>query len=210
MKLYLNEITDVATDLVFDETESWVLPAVAKADEVETPQSRPVRVNFAVQKIDEVVVITGHLKTHLRLLCSRCGTPFDFRCSTGFSSLYCKDPEMAGVGYLQRTRDGVEKPAGQNKGVARHAHDFDAEDDSVSGVSSTSNLDITYVSEDFIDLTAVLTEQLQFQVPFQPICAETCKGICTICGADLNSGRCACAKTMKQSAFGALANLKLK
>lgn len=71
-----------------------------------------------------------------------------------------------------------------------------------------NDLDITYLSEDTIDLKAVLTEQLQLQVPFQPLCREDCKGICFNCGADLNVGRCACAKVTKANPFAALKELK--
>jgi uncharacterized protein len=114
---------------------------------------------------------------------------------------------MAGVGHLKMQTKGPAKgefkPSGHTKGHARHAHD-DNHDTSTSG-----DLDITYLSDDFIELGDVLTEQLQLQVPFQPLCKETCKGMCTQCGADLNQGRCACAKITKNTAFSVLQNLKL-
>ena len=114
---------------------------------------------------------------------------------------------MAGVGHLEfartGTQKGVLKPAGQNKGHARHAHDASRD------ISGSQDLDITYLSSDLIELGDVLTEQLQLQVPFQPLCKESCKGICTQCGADLNQGRCACAKIAKNTPFSVLQNLKL-
>ena len=114
---------------------------------------------------------------------------------------------MAGIGHLE-TSQGVSKPAGQNKGFARHAHDFGSSEDEKSGESG-QDLDITYLSQDYIELGDVLTEQLRLEIPFQPLCKESCRGICTQCGADLNAGRCACAKISKQSPFRALKNLKL-
>lgn len=104
---------------------------------------------------------------------------------------------MAGIGHLE-----AGQPAGQNKGFARHAHDKES-------AENGQDLDITYLSQDFIELGDVLTEQLQLQVPFQPLCKDSCQGMCTQCGTDLNAGRCACAKIVKQTPFAVLKNLKL-
>jgi uncharacterized protein len=92
---------------------------------------------------------------------------------------------------------------GQNKGVARTGQlAYDT-------VDTAKDLDITYLSQDFIDLADVLTEQLRLQVPFQPLCKDSCKGMCANCGADLNVGRCACQKLVKNSPFSVLKDLKL-
>ena len=108
---------------------------------------------------------------------------------------------MAGVAH----QEAGGKVAGTTKGFARHAHNS-AED---ALIESGQDLDITYLSQDFIDLADVLTEQLQLQVPFQPLCKESCKGVCTQCGADLNVGRCACAKITKATPFSVLKDFKV-
>jgi uncharacterized protein len=209
MKIYLNKITENDMDLHFDQTEGWVAAAVERVDEkiddiAARPKSaRPIDVDFNLRMVDEVVVLNGQVETHILLLCSRCAAPFHFKAHPNFSALFCKDPVMAGVGHLESTGKGHGKPAGQNKGHARHAHDESHD------TSGSQDLDITYLSEDFIALGDVLTEQLQLQVPFQPLCKESCKGMCSQCGADLNQGRCACAKLAKNGAFSVLQNLKL-
>jgi uncharacterized protein len=93
---------------------------------------------------------------------------------------------------------------GQNKGFARHAHDFGSDRMAEEG----KDLDITYLSQNFIDLSDLLSEQLQLQIPFQPLCRADCKGICVTCGADLNVGRCACAKIPKASPFSVLQSIQ--
>jgi uncharacterized protein len=117
------------------------------------------------------------------------------------TGLFCKDPVMAGVGHLTEGN----RPSGQNKGFARHAHDSAADD----LISEGKDLDITYLSNDYVDLSEVLTEQLQLQVPFQPLCKADCKGMCSHCGADLNTGRCACAKITNAHPFSVLKDLKI-
>lgn len=214
MKIYLNEITDQGTDLDFTEEQSWVKDAVLRLDEhpLEGPNAssagRSVRVHYTLRKIDEIVVISGSFKTHVELLCSRCGVSFKHICDSGFSGLYCTDPVMAGVGHLKEPG----KPGGQNQGFARHAHqEQEAEDQFTSDDTETlgKDLDITYVPEDKVDLGDVLTEQIHFKIPLQPLCNEGCKGVCTNCGTDLNAGQCACAKLAKRNtAFSVLENFK--
>lgn len=219
MKIYLHEITDNETELDFTQEEKWVSDAVARVDEKyegeftrsasKAPQVRPIESHFSLRKVDDVVVINGDLRTHVQLVCSRCANYFPLKCDLNFSGLFCKDPVMAGVAHLQR--QGTDKrepgrPVGQNKGFARHQHDFDSDET----VESGRDLDITYISNDFIDLADVLTEQLQLQVPFQPLCQENCKGMCAQCGADLNVGRCACAKLATTRPFSVLRDFKVK
>lgn len=219
MKIYIHELTDLETELDFTQQEEWVRTAVERVDEKSEPDAleellpksvqshksqkaeRPIRAHFNLRKVDDVVVINGDIETKINLLCSRCASPFQFGTAPHFSALFCKDPVMAGIGHLE-TQQGVQKPAGQNKGFARHAHDDSADE-------TGQDLDITYLSQDFIELGDVLTEQLQLQVPFQPLCKESCQGMCSQCGADLNVGRCACAKLAKQTPFSVLKNLKL-
>lgn len=212
MKVFLHEITDQETEFDFTQDEKWVSDAVARVDEKwegetrrpTSPAARVIATHFSLRKVDEVVVVSGSVKTHINLFCSRCANSYALQCKPNFSALFCKDPVMAGVAHLS-TRNGETRPVGQNKGHARHAHDSESDE----SVEAGQDLDITYISNDYIDLSEVLTEQLQLQVPFQPLCREECKGMCANCGADLNAGRCACAKINKQSPFSVLRDFKI-
>lgn len=213
MKIFLHEITDQETRLEFTQDEPWVLNAVLRADEnvekaVDPKKSRPVHFKVNLSKVDDVVVVSGKIETFIELVCSRCANTFQHTCNPGFSGLFCKDPVMAGVAHLQKQdedRGQVSRPIGQNQGFARHAHNPDDDQNIAEG----KDLDITYLSHDYIDLSEVLAEQLQFQVPFQPLCKESCKGICSHCGTDLNIGRCACAKIKSHHPFSVLSDFKV-
>ena len=209
MRIYLHEITEQGTDVTFGPKDAWAEAAVSRADETTElapaqKSTRPLQGNLTLRKVDEVVVIDGRIKTELHLLCSRCATPFSFACTPSFQTLLCSDPATAGVAHLDKDKQGraTGKVVGRLQGRARHAHDFEGEN------QKTSDLDITYLTEDWIELEDVLTEQVQLLVPFQPLCKEDCKGICANCGADLNKGRCACSKLQKKSPFSALKNLR--
>ncbi len=45
---------------------------------------------------------------------------------------------------------------------------------------------------DFIDLGEILREQILLALPMYPRCSEDCRGLCPVCGADLNQGECGC------------------
>ena len=73
---------------------------------------------------------------------------------------------------------------------------------------STSEMDMVYVSEPVIDLFQVLRQQVFLMLPLKKICSETCKGLCKICGRNLNKEQCQCARQPSDSPFSVLEKLK--
>ncbi len=213
MKLFLHEISELGTEVHFTEKDKWALDAVALVDERAEPvlassaslAPRPLEGDLTLRQVDGVIVVQGQIRTEVELLCSRCASSYRMPCSPHFSALFCRDPSMAGIAHLDTDKQGrtTGKVIGKLSGHARHAHDFAGEG------SLHQDLDITYLPEDLIDLSNVLTEQLQLVMPFQPLCNEDCKGICANCGADQNRGRCACARIQPSNAFSALKNLRI-
>ena len=59
------------------------------------------------------------------------------------------------------------------------------------------------------DLTASAVETLNLHLPIRFVCSDECKGLCPICGTDLNQQDCGCAKAI-DSPFSALADLLKK
>ena len=216
MKIYLHEITDRETELHFTQNDEWVSASVLRVDEkLENFELRPahrgtrlIDVDFSLRKVDEVYVVSGNINTSVELVCSRCANSYQHPCQPHFSALFCKDPIMSGIAHLYHAKADapeVRRLGGQNRGFARHAHHPESTDISLE----SKDVDITYLSQDFIDLSEVITEQLQLQIPFQPLCKTNCKGICAQCGADLNVGRCACAKLAPKNPFSVLRDFKL-
>jgi len=60
-----------------------------------------------------------------------------------------------------------------------------------------------------IRLSEIACEQIFLEIPYQPLCQEGCKGLCPVCGKDLNISSCGCVKEELASAFSALKKLKL-
>jgi len=51
---------------------------------------------------------------------------------------------------------------------------------------------VRFYEEPHLDLAELAAEQFGLAVPMKPLCAETCRGICPRCGANLNQGACPC------------------
>ncbi|MDP2182589.1 MAG: DUF177 domain-containing protein [Actinomycetota bacterium] len=60
-----------------------------------------------------------------------------------------------------------------------------------------------------IDLASAIEAAVTVDLPFAPLCADDCRGICPTCGNNLNETTCLCAspETSPPSPFSALKNL---
>jgi uncharacterized protein len=54
------------------------------------------------------------------------------------------------------------------------------------------DLDTEFYTGEEIDLNLVIRNQVLLNIPMQPLCAETCQGLCPVCGANRNVTSCSC------------------
>jgi uncharacterized protein len=66
------------------------------------------------------------------------------------------------------------------------------EDDGEGAEVGADDLDVFAFDGERVDLEPLFREELVLAVPYAPLCKEDCKGLCSQCGADLNSGACGC------------------
>ena len=72
---------------------------------------------------------------------------------------------------------------------------------------SPEDLDISFLPEKGIEIKDIIEEQIWLNIPIKPLCQESCKGLCTICGTDLNFGECGCDRSHRDSRFDVLKGL---
>lgn len=82
--------------------------------------------------------------------------------------------------------------------VENQIHEFEEEFDKAEAV------------EDLIDVTELLRDTLLAGQPMKNLCKANCKGLCPVCGANLNDGDCGCDKLIVDPRLAALKNFKLK
>jgi uncharacterized protein len=125
----------------------------------------------------------GTFRGHLRIACSRCVGPVRLDLDEQLRVTFMPPSEM---------------PAEDDSGTEGDEGVEVAEED----------LDVFPFDGERIDLEPLLREQFVLAVPFAPLCAETCKGLCPQCGIDLNTGTCACSPPIDPR-LAALKGLKL-
>jgi uncharacterized protein len=54
------------------------------------------------------------------------------------------------------------------------------------------DLTTAFYSEGMLDLVDLMREQFQLALPMKPLCAQSCRGLCSECGANLNRTDCGC------------------
>lgn len=57
---------------------------------------------------------------------------------------------------------------------------------------SESDIDVEYYTENKIDLSQPIYDQIMLSVPLVNLCDENCLGLCSQCGTSLNKGPCVC------------------
>ena len=62
-------------------------------------------------------------------------------------------------------------------------------------------------NDEFADLSNILRENILIEQPFKKLCKNECKGLCVVCGIDLNNKICSCKKPHSVSGLSDLEDL---
>lgn len=72
------------------------------------------------------------------------------------------------------------------------------------------DLSTAFYENEEIDLGQLMREQFYLSLPMKPLCGADCKGLCPICGTNLNRETCDCKRDWDDPRFAALRELKTK
>lgn len=75
--------------------------------------------------------------------------------------------------------------------------DFDEPDDECQ----------VYVSEQTIDVDKLLCSYIITNLPMKVLCSDDCKGLCGVCGANLNNGECGCDRFVPDPRMAAIGDI---
>jgi len=65
-----------------------------------------------------------------------------------------------------------------------------------------------YYKDNMIDLTSSVRDAILLSIPMKPLCSPECRGLCPVCGKDLNRGKCTCTKETVDARWDALRKIK--
>ena len=141
----------------------------------------------------ENVFARGQLTGSVEVACSRCVGPVRIPIDEALQVTFLPAARMPDV-----EADDAEDHTADGRDVdAEPEVDTDADD-----------LDVYPYQGEEIDLEPLLREQIVLAVPFAPLCSESCRGLCPVCGIDRNTGSCTCDTAPPDPRWSALKNLK--
>ena len=87
----------------------------------------------------------------------------------------------------------------------QHLLEYHPEVEELTLVENEDDEDIYHFGEPDLDLSFFITQAFSLAMPYTALCDDTCKGLCPVCGADLNVTDCG--HVQGDAVSGALAEL---
>ena len=213
MKVYFHEIKDQDLHYTFDEATPWIMEVVGQLDErIDQikrppnwkPRSRPTEVEFTLRRVDDLVHVSGKIKTQLFLLCSLCADSFQFPIHTQFHLLLTTSDIYADV-----PRETSNKTSLDMDEWLADEDDEDEEETPAMNLNA-SDYEVTVVTEPAADLKDILLEQITLLIPMQPKPDKNEKDECLKCGRNQLSFLPQQEELLKENPFAVLKNFKKK
>lgn len=68
-------------------------------------------------------------------------------------------------------------------------------------------MEVDFYREGLIETEDIVRDQILLNIPMKPLCSESCRGLCLICGNDLNKIECECEQKEIDPRFSVLQSL---
>ena len=72
------------------------------------------------------------------------------------------------------------------------------------------DMDVGFYDGTRLDVDLMVIEQIELAIPMKLICREDCRGLCCVCGADLNEKACLCKTEVADVRLAALLEFRKK
>ncbi len=72
---------------------------------------------------------------------------------------------------------------------------------------SEEEMEVSFYENSWISFYELLKEEIFLSLPYKKLCKPDCKGLCPVCGTNLNKKTCQCKVYKKDSPFAALKEL---
>ena len=181
MRVHLDQLHQRELLLEFQESPETFPVLADMIEQKECDVLDPIKVRLRVYQVSDIVEVEGDLETRIRLFCSRCLRAFATPLTSRFDLTYTRS--ISGDSDMSEHQQELELKA--------------------------QDLGLIVFDGDEIDFLDGVQEQAVLAFPIQPLCQPSCKGLCSKCGADLNTGDCGCDRRPPSGQFAALKKLKL-
>ncbi len=147
------------------------------------------------------VVLHSRVTSAMEVTCGRCLESYVVPFSADVETRFVPPAEFARV-----TAETAAKAGLLTAGAV--ADDEDEEDEDIEPVAEGHVVGLAEYRDEAIDLGDVIREQLYLALPMKPLCQESCKGLCPVCGANRNRETCQCQYQWEDPRMAVLAEWK--
>jgi len=190
MRVKIDEIKEGGLDRSWDFAPGMVDELIA-GDPAGHRARSATRVSAHLERLGERVLLRARAKAEVDAPCGRCLTPVPETVPVDFSITF--------VPAEKPPRGGGEDPEAGEHGKARVAASFRDADVSEEHYAGRE-----------IDLDPVVREQILLALPAYPLCQEGCKGLCAVCGQNLNERECGCDRALPDPRWAGLEKFRTK
>ena len=169
MRVNIDEIKEGGLDRAWSLTREQV-DAMVSGDQAGYRSDGPLTLEGHLIRVDRRVLLSVGAEASLKVACGRCLTPVPVKVPLDFRMTFVPEDQYA----------------------APPAKDEDGVSDEVAASFEPTALDEETYSGKEIDLDPVVREQLILALPPYPVCRDSCKGLCPVCGTNLNEKECGC------------------
>ncbi len=188
MRVNIDEIKEGGLQRAWDLTREAV-DEMVRDDRAGYRAQGPARVEAQLSKVEHRVLFRASSTTVLTAPCVRCLAP-----------VTVEVPVKIDLTFVPEAKDrGGAGEVGRDRGAGRVYGSFGA----------TAVNEETY-SGKVIDLDPFVREQVVLSLPGYPLCMEACKGLCPLCGANLNESECGCDRKPPDPRWAEIEKLRKK
>jgi uncharacterized protein len=190
MRVNIDEIKEAGLDRSWDVTQAQ-LDEMLAGDRAGYRARGPAHVDARLEKLGRRVRVEADATAALTAACKRCLVPVSVDVPVEFDLTLvpadAREDDDALAGTEPKDHEKSHKGGSFSAG--------DAEEETYTGK--------------VIDLDPIVREQLLLELPEYPVCDEQCKGLCPVCGANLNDRECGCDPHVPDPRWAGLKNVKL-
>jgi uncharacterized protein len=189
VRVNIDEIKEAGLERAWDMTRERV-DEIVRDDAAGYRAGGPARVAARLDRLGRRIRLRARAAAELACPCGRCLAPLTLKVPVDFE-LTLVPAEPSGASQAGEERE--ERGEGHSGGSFAPQ---DVEEETYEGK--------------VIDLDPIVREQLLLALPGYPVCQEACKGLCSVCGANLNERDCGCERRVPDPRWAGLEKLKIQ
>lgn len=191
LDIKVEEIREHGLDLDRELTHEFLEAAFAEESELGFHAVGNGHFHGHFDRLPGRVLLSAHVDLEYRAPCKRC-----------LAEVVCKDPIDFRMTFVHERPD-VQKALEDAGFDEAESHEL------AKGSFDKDDVDLEPFDGETIALAPTVREQILLSLPMDILCKDSCKGLCTVCGQDLNERECGHDRTVRDPRWSALKDLKL-